>query len=104
MKALVKRTVTALLLAALVTPGLSAAVCANYISSGGGDAPLTGSLLGERTVTTTTTRSFGTTGGFKTVTGSTSYSSTTTISYSVGVYEMSDGTRIELRCDTYQVA
>ena len=104
MKALVKRTVIVTLLAGIVmVHGLEAVeACAAYISSGSGDEPLTGWLIGEQTITQTTVRTFGTTGGFRTATGSASYTTTTSRSYSVGTYEMSDGTRRQVRCDSYQ--
>ena len=104
MKALVKRTAVASLLAAMVlAQGLTGTIaCANYVSSGARYRPLTGWLVGERTFTTTSTRSANASGGFRSFRGAFSRTRTRSSSYSIGTYEMSDGTRREIRCDRYR--
>ena len=103
METLATRTGRMLLIAVLVlAPGAKAlAECADYISTGAGDQPLTGRLIGSRTVTQSSSQTF--TGNFNTRLsgGSYQYQRTTTTTYDVGVYEMSDGTKVEVRCDTY---
>ena len=104
MKVLVKRTAVVTLLAAIVlVHGLTAMVaCANYVSSGARDRPLIGWLVGERTYTQTSTRSTNASWGFRSFRGAFSRSGTRSSSYSIGTYEMSDGTRREIRCDRYR--
>ena len=103
MKAKVRRMawVTLVAVAALATaaPGVGAylAMCANYITSSGYDEPIVGWLIGERSITQTTTTQYGSTGGWKVFTSSVSRTSVTTISYSIGTYLMSDGTRAEIQ-------
>lgn len=110
MKAKVRRlgwaTVVAVAALATTTPGVGAymAMCANYITSSSYDEPIVGWLIGERSITQTTTTQYGSTGGWKIFTSSVSRTSVTTISYSIGTYVMSDGTRAEIRCDTYRYA
>ena len=110
MKALVKRTgmvtVIALVAAVTMTSGLAAYMqqCAAFITSGEYDDPMVGWLMGERIYTETTTLSFTSTGGWKAVGGSATRTTVSTVSYSIGTYQMTDGTRAELRCDTYRYA
>ena len=104
MKVFVKRTAVASLLAAMVLAhGLTGMIaCANYVSSGARNRPLTGWLVGERTYTTTTTRSANVSWGFRAFRGVFSRVGTRTFSYSIGTYEMSNGARKEIRCDSYR--
>ena len=104
MKVFVKRTAVVTLLAAMVlVHGLTGMVaCANYVSSGARNRPLTGWLVGERTYTQTSTRSTSGSWGFRSFRGMFSRTGTTSSSYSIGTYEMSDGTRREIRCDRYR--
>lgn len=75
----------------MVSPGALHAECAQYITSGAGDEPSSGTLLGEKTVS----YSFSGSGfGWRV-----SYSE----SYQVGVYEMADGSRLEVKCSDYTV-
>ena len=110
MKAFVKRTgmVTVLVVAVAVTmtSGLAAYIqqCAAFISSGEYDDPTVGWLLGERIYTETTTLVFTSTGGWMGFGGSASRTTVTTTSYSIGTYQMDNGTRAELRCDSYKYA
>jgi hypothetical protein len=80
------------------------AACADYISSGDGDQPLTGRLIGQRTVAVSSTQQI--TGTFNTRLsgGSYQYQRTVTTTYEVGFYEMSDGTTRMVRCDSYTLA
>ena len=104
MKELAKRTAVVTLLAATaLVHGLTGMVaCANYISSGARDRPLTGWLVGERTYTKTSSRSFNTRWSYWVLGGTYSTTGTQSSSYSIGTYEMSNGTRREVRCDSYQ--
>ena len=104
MKVLVKRTAVASLLAAMVlVHGLTGMiVCANYVSSGARNRPLTGWLVGERTYTTTTTRSANASWGFRAFRGVFSRVGTKTSSYIIGTYQMGNGARREIRCDSYR--
>ena len=106
MKALAKRaTGMALLCLLVLVPGLWAlGDCADYISSGGGEEPLTGQLIGQRTVSVTTSSSFTGSANKSILGGGFSYQRTRTITYTVGIYRMSDGSTKEIRCDTYQYA
>jgi hypothetical protein len=99
MKTLVKRAGAIALLAVVVgVPGLAGMVnCLPFISSSGGDKPLTGYLTGESSRTTTKVRSWSYTNFGGTFNGS----STVTDSYSVGYYRMSNGTLQQIRCDSY---
>lgn len=103
MKGLLKQAgVITLLSTMLLVPGLVAMTnCASFISSKGDDAPLTGWLTGEKTVTKSTTTSYSGSWSFSNFGGTFNGSSTVTESYSVGTYEMSDGTYQEIRCDNY---
>lgn len=78
-------------------------ICSPYISSGARHAPLTGWLIGENTRIQTIVRSFTSSWSYKLFGGTTSYSRTTTDSYSIGNYRMSDGTVQQARCDTYRL-
>jgi hypothetical protein len=102
-KTIAKRAGRTMLIAALaLAPGAKAlAECADYVSSGAGDQPLTGTLVGSRTVTQSTSQTF--TGSFNTKLsgGSYQYQRSTTTTYEVGTYLMSDGTTQQIRCDTY---
>ena len=100
MKVLVKRTAVVTLLAAMVlVHGLTGMVaCANYISSGARNRPITGWLVGARTYTQTSTRSASASWGFRSFRGMFSRTRTRSSSYSIGTYEMSNGTRREIRC------
>jgi hypothetical protein len=104
MKASVRRAgVLTLLGLVLLVPGLAAAgECASFITSGSSDAPLTGELVGQRMVTTTSTMSFQSGIAAKMLSGSYSLSRTTTTVHWVGTYRMSDGSTREVRCDSYQ--
>ena len=104
MKVLVKRTSVVILLAAMVlVHGLTGMVaCANYISSGARNRPITGWLVGARTYTQTSTRSASAIWGFRSFRGMFSRTRTRSSSYSIGTYEMSNGTRREIRCDSYR--
>src|SRR5688572_1650938 len=103
MKTRVKRAVAvALVMLTMATPALVASTpCAQFITSAADDAPLTGWLMGESTVTTTTTTKYSSSWSFMNFGGVFDGSSTTTETYSVGVYEMSDHTIQRLRCDGY---
>jgi hypothetical protein len=88
----------------LLVPGLAAVgECAAYISSSG-DQPLTGELIGQRTVTVSSAMTLTSSLSSKLMGGSYSLSRTTTTTYYVGTYVMSDGTTRQVRCDTYQFA
>ena len=106
MKAVARRAGVITVLGLLVlVPGLHAlGECASQISSGEDDEPLTGRLVGERTVSYSSGYTFNGSFGNPTITGSFTYQRTSTTSYNVGVYEMSDGTSKEVRCDTYSFA
>jgi len=106
MKQLARRAgVLTLVALFLVVPGLWAlGECGPSISSSSSDSPLTGELKGQRMVTTTRTSSFQSSLTGKIVGGSYSLTNTTTTVYWVGVYQMSDGTTREVRCDTYRYA
>jgi len=105
MKALMKRAGTLTLVAAMVVvPGLAAiGVCAQYISSGAGDRPMTGWLLGDRTQTETTLWSYTTSWLFKFFGGAFTYSGSRARSFSVGTYYMSNNTLAHVRCDGYRL-
>jgi hypothetical protein len=99
MKEMVKRSAIALLAFVLVAGPLAASVnCAEFITSAGDDPPITGWLMGESTVTSTKTYSWSYTNFGGTFNGS----STTTQSYTVGTYQLSNGAVQTLRCDNYQ--
>lgn len=84
--------------AAMSAHGLAALQnCAAFITSAARDAPMTGWLLGEKTVSTSKTFSW----SYMNFGGAFNGSSTMTQSYSVGTYRMSDGTTQQLRCDGY---
>ena len=110
MKALAKRlgvlTVVLLVAAVTMTDGLAAKMqeCANFVTTGQYDDPVTGWLIGERNFSQTTTRTFNSSGSFGGIGGSSGYTQTTTVSYSIGTYLLSDGSRADLRCDTYRYA
>ena len=110
MKALVKRTgmlaVVALVAALSMTDGLAAYMteCANFVTTGQYDDPVTGWLIGERTYSQTSTRTFNTSGTFGGIGGSSGFTQSTTVSYSIGTYLLSNGQTAELRCDTYRYA
>ena len=99
MKAIAKRAgVITMLVAVLAAWPLAAMTnCVQFISSGGDDAPKTGYLVGDYQQTTTKTFSWSYTNFGGTFGGS----STITQSYTVGIYQMSDGSRQTLRCDNY---
>jgi hypothetical protein len=78
--------------------------CANFVTTGMYDDPVTGWLIGERTVSQTSTRTFSLGGGLRNLTGTTQYTQSTTATYSIGTYQLSNGQRAELRCDTYRYA
>ena len=89
--------------------GIAQTPCADYISGGAGN-PATGTLIGSRKVTQTTTTSSGASAGVSgsvgvvegNAGGETSSSTTTTEEFYVGTYVMfPGGARIEVRCDTY---
>jgi hypothetical protein len=106
MKALARRAgVLTLLGLFLLVPGLAAVgECASYISSGSSDEPLTGELTGQRMVTVTSAMTLTSSLSSKLLGGSYSLSRTTTTTYYVGTYVMSDGTTRQVRCDTYRYA
>lgn len=104
MKALGKRAGVLALLAVLVAvpAGLVALEsCAQFITTGAGDEPNAGYLIGERTVSITTVTTYS--GGYDRLGFKGSMTSTRTVSesYAVGTYVMSDGTIRSFRCDTY---
>lgn len=80
--------------------------CGEYIS-GGPDNPITGALIGSQLRTVTTTVSLGgnagVSGGGSSVGGNAGSSRTTTVSFYVGFYRMSDGEIYEVRCDNYSL-
>ncbi len=104
MNALVKQAGVVAILALVVSvPALAGMTnCLAYISSQGDDTPLTGYLEGERTHTSTSTRSYTSSWSYKFFGGTFSFTNTDSETYSVGVYRMSDGSVQQLRCDTYQ--
>jgi hypothetical protein len=75
--------------------------CAQFITTGDDDAPNSGWLVGESTVSTSVTTRFSGAMTFMTVGGTYEGSRTRTESYSVGTYQMEDGTTVTVRCDTY---
>lgn len=103
MTALMRRAVLMTLLALLVlAPGVVAITnCAQFISSSADDSPLTGWLMGEQTVSTSSTSGYSGSWSYMNFGGTFNGSSTTTVSYSVGTYQMSNGTIQYLRCDSY---
>jgi hypothetical protein len=102
MKSLVKRAgVIGLALVLAAWPLAAMTNCAQFITSGADDAPNTGWLSGESTVSTTTSYKYSGTWSFMNFGGTFDGSSTTTTTYSVGTYTMADGTTQTLRCDTY---
>ena len=106
MKAIVKRKGVVTLLGLLVVlsalPLAAITACAQYITTAGDDDPNYGWLTGERTETTSSTMSYSSSWSWLNFGGTFNGSSTRTQSYSVGIYDMADGSRQELRCDTYQ--
>ena len=102
-KANVKRAGVVMLLALALAAWPLAAMtyCAQFITTAGDDAPNSGWLFGERTETTSSTFSYSGSWSYLNFGGTFDGSSTRTQSYSVGIYQMQDGTRQELRCDTY---
>ena len=106
METLATRAGRTLLIAALVlAPGAKAlAECADYISSGAGDQPLTGRLIGSRTVTQSTSQTFSGSISMKLTGGNYQYQTSTTTTYEVGYYEMSNGEVKAIRCDSYTFA
>jgi hypothetical protein len=104
MKANVRRAgVLTLLGLFLLVPGLKAAgQCADYITSGGRDAPLTGELVGEYMVTVTSTMTLSSGLTAKLFSGSYSISRARVTTHWVGTYRMSDGTTRQVACDTYR--
>ena len=104
MKALARRVgVLSLLGLFLIVPGLAAVgECADFISSGSDDQPLTGYLTGQRMVTMTSVMTLTSSLSSKLLGGSYSLSRTTTTTRYEGTYVMSDGTTRQVRCDTYQ--
>ncbi len=101
-------TLLVLLVVAAPPGAIAQSPCADYIS-GGADNPVTGTLLGSRKVTETTNLGGGlnaSVGGKKggvggSIGGNMEGGSSTTIEYYVGTYLMSDGDRLEVRCDNY---
>ena len=94
--------ILALVAMALSIESVAGAIaCADYITSAADDAPMTGSLIGEKTVTTSTTSTTGFTWSWLNFGGVFNGSSTTTESYQVGYYQMSNGTVQTIRCDGY---
>ena len=75
--------------------------CAEYITTAGDDDPNYGWLIGERTESTSTTTSFAGSWSYMNFGGIFDGSSTKTSTYQVGIYQMADGTRQQLRCDGY---
>jgi hypothetical protein len=110
MRTMVKRSGTAVVAAVigLMTMAGGAAglmtECANFVTTGMYDDPVTGWLIGSRTVTQTSTRTFSVGGSLNNLTGTTQYTQTTSTTYSIGTYQLSNGLRADLRCDTYRYA
>jgi hypothetical protein len=102
MKELVRKAgVIALVLALTAFPLAAIQPCAQFITSAADDAPNSGWLSGESTVTTTTSFKYSSSWSFMNFGGTFDGSSTTTTTYSVGTYTMADGSRQTLRCDSY---
>jgi hypothetical protein len=103
MKPTKRRTiaVAALLIGAIsgIATAMEALPCADFISSGIGDDPLTGHLTGTESVTETLTFNIKTEPGGV---GST-ITSTKTVTYEVGIYRMSDGSQLKIDCRTYTI-
>jgi hypothetical protein len=96
--------VLALMAMALSVESVAASInCADYITSGADDVPMTGYLIGERTQTTSTTTgsSLSFSWSWLNFGGAFNGSSTVTESYSVGTYMMADGWTQTIRCDNY---
>ena len=106
MKVLARRAgAIALLGLLLAVPGVMAlGECADFISSGAREGPVTGELVGQRTVTSTRSSSYTSSWSARLLGGSFTYNQALTSSYSVGVYRMSNGETREIRCDTYRYA
>jgi hypothetical protein len=104
MKAMVKRA-GAIALALVVVTAFPLAAwgnCADNITSGGEDAPLTGWLMGERSVSTTTSYSYKGSWTFMNFGGTFDGTRTVTETHWEGSYKMTDGSIRNIRCDTYQ--
>jgi hypothetical protein len=102
MKALVRQAgVVGLALALAAWPLAALSTCVQFITSAADDAPNYGWLSGESTVSTTTSYKYSGTWSFMNFGGTFDGSSTTTTTYSVGTYNMADGTKQTLRCDSY---
>jgi hypothetical protein len=67
----------------------AAAECARYVTSGPGDEPFSGELLGQKTVTIHFSGS-----GF-------GYTASFTETYTIGSYRMADGSKMDLNCYDY---
>jgi hypothetical protein len=110
MRTTVKRSgmaaVAALVGSMMITDGVAGLMteCANFVTTGMYDDPVTGWLIGSRTVTQTSTRTFSVAGSLSNLSGTTLYTQTTTTTYEIGTYQLSNGGRAELRCDTYRYA
>lgn len=107
MRTAVKRWgVVALVLAAVavlhVQNASAALACSAYITSQSYDEPLWGWLIGESTTSSTTSWSVGGGWSARIFGGSYSASGSTTTSYNIGTYQMSDGNIRHLRCDSYR--
>lgn len=72
-----------------MVPGALHAECAQYVTSGAGDEPMSGSLVGEKTVSYSFSGS------------ALGWNVTYSESYQVGTYRMEDGEEIRLRCSDY---
>ena len=85
----------------LLAPIKVLAECADYVTSGDGDDPMTGRLIGTSTLAMGSQQTI--TGSFNTRLsgGSYQYQKSTLLTVQVGTYEMSDGTYKTLRCDNY---
>ena len=105
MRKLAKRAgVLALVAMVLSIESVAGAIaCADYITSAADDVPMTGTLIGEKTVTTTTTTSRGFSWSWLNFGGAFNGSSTVTNAetYEVGYYQMSNGSIQTIRCDGY---
>lgn len=90
MRRSIRRALATLALLAVPAGGLSAD-CAQYITSKWGDVPASGTLVGTKTVTVSISGS-----GF-------GWTATYSESYTVGTYEMQDGSRIRMNCSNYTI-
>jgi hypothetical protein len=105
MRKLAKRAgVLALVAMALSIESVAGAIaCSDYITSAADDVPMTGTLIGESTHTSSTTsgRTISFSWSWLNFGGAYNGSSTETDSYNVGSYRMSNGTIQTIRCDNY---